>query len=227
MSRISRIALLVLLVGGGVVGWQTWRRGGIPGFLETDRAAETRRVREELAALSLPDRRALIRVLDQSVDPVTRRYRTRVVWEELTADGEGRYEPREIELAGRQPRFEALVMTFSAEARRDPLAGKSLLLFRRAYGEHTAPEAGYSFADPEHPVPPSYRVSETPSEVERELWRGFWGFATDPAAARAEGIEVVQCKAVSTELVPGKSYLITASDSGQLDLRGPFDTPPR
>lgn len=227
MKYLVRIIAVALLAGLGALGWQVWTQGGIPAFLESDEAAEERGLRATIADRGLRRREAVIRVLDQTRDPVTQRYRTRVIWEELGADGASRHEPIEIGLAGRQPRFEALVMTFGADRRADPLAGRSLVLFRRAYGEHTAPEAGFSFADPARPVPPSYRVNERPSEVERALWRRFWSFATDPAAAAEEGIEVVQAKAVSTRMLPGKHYLLTATDQGQLDLLGPYDTPPR
>jgi hypothetical protein len=227
MNNLGRIVALVLVAGLGAVGWQVWTQGGIPAFLESDEAAEERRLRGALAERKLDRREAMIRVVDQTRDPVTQRHRTRVVWEELGADGASRHEPIEISLAGQQPRFEALVMTFGEKEREDPLAGRSLVLFRRAYGEHTPPEAGFSFADPARPVPPSYRISERPSVVERELWRKFWSFATDPSAAAAEGIEVVQAKAVSTRMLPGKYYLITATDQGQLDLLGPYDSAPR
>lgn len=227
MKNFGRIATLALIGILGAIGWQVWKHGGLPGLLESDAQAEERALRGALAQRTVRRREALIRVVDQTRDPVTQRYRTRVVWEELAADGATRHEPIEIGLAGRQPRFEALVMTFADDGRDDPLAGRSLVLFRRAYGEHTAPEAGFSFADPSRPVPPGYRIGPRPSETERGLWRRFWSLATDPAAASAEGIDVLQAKAVSTRLLPGKHYLITATDQGQLDLLGPYDAPPR
>ncbi|MCA9323018.1 MAG: hypothetical protein KDB53_19915, partial [Planctomycetes bacterium] len=142
MTRLARFWTLGLAAAAVVLGGWLWNRGLPEAWLSTE-TRSLRELRRELAA-SLPAwREAEIRVLEilpgtDGGPPVTR-----LEWRELDAESQPGA-PIHFSVAGIQPRFEALTLTFaSGDGDRDPLAGKTLVLFRRAYGEHTAPDQGF------------------------------------------------------------------------------------
>ena len=93
-------------------------------------------------------------------------------------------------------------------------------MFRRIYGEATAPKDGFSFADPQRPVPAVYRLSAEGSAEETEMWRRFWRLATDPSAAREQKARVRQVsRSIATTLEEGRSYRVIAEAGGLMRIR--------
>lgn len=222
-----------LFVGGILVcfalfGLQQWTKFFPKTTIEEEMEAESRRLRTALAAKVVAARTIDVDVVARTIDPSSGRPKTRFLWREkrLTSNGEpdGHYDALELDCLGTQPRFEALVMTFDDEEKTD-LRGKSLVLFRRVYGEFTAPEDGYSFADPEDPVPAAYRSGGPKNAAERQLWSQLWNVATDPVLARRHDVAVVQTKAVAMNLIPGKRYRVEADSTGRIDIFGPMAIP--
>lgn len=115
--------------------------------------------------------------------------------------------------------FDALVVKFEPEfvGAADELRGKSLLLFRRIFGEHQQPAEGYMI-DPGGQVPDVYRVDPEPSEFEKEIWRRFWNYATDIELARQAGVRVAQGEAVYKPMRRAQVWTLTLSNTGDLNL---------
>lgn len=129
---------------------------------------------------------------------------------------------RRMTLPGKELYIDALVVTFDrglVEAG-DATRGKSLLLFRRAFGDLQKPADGVPLfrAEGDSPVPEVAEVDARPGEFERKLWAGFWELANDPAKARAAGIRVAQGEAPHVEPAVGQVYKLTLRASGGLEI---------
>ena len=105
------------------------------------------------------------------------------------------------------------------------LRGKSLLFFRRAFGDRQKPIDGVPLyrrssaaKDASEDIPDELRVDPLPSDYERQVWTSFWSYANDPAQAAAAGVRVAQGEAVHTRAVRGQVYKVTLSASHGLSL---------
>ena len=189
--------------------------------LAADRARleeERKRLTQVVERLSVERRVAAVDVLQQHVDDTGQVRQTVLRLTEFDRDGEPL--PSQVfGVPGRTPHFDALVIKFQDDyvANADVLRGTSLALFRRVYGETQAPEAGYWIGE-KGAVPDVYRVNPEPSDFERELWREFWSYATDPAKAAEAGVRVAQGEAVYAPVTAGERWLLTLESDGGLNL---------
>jgi hypothetical protein len=137
------------------------------------------------------------------------------------ARGGERLPPRTVAVRGREVYFDALLIKFADDHVKvgDPLRGKSLHLFRRAFGSAQEPRDGPFLAASESVVPDVYRLSERASEFERALWLRFWHWAAHPEEAEAEGVRIAQIEAVAIRPVLGTTYRITLEHDGGLNIR--------
>lgn len=129
---------------------------------------------------------------------------------------------RRMTLPGREVYIDALVVTFErglVEAG-DALRGKSLLLFRRAFGDQQKPVDGVPLfrRDDASPIPEVAAVDATPGAFERQLWARFWDYANDPALAKSAGIRIAQGEAPHVEAAVGQVYKLTLRASGGLEI---------
>ena len=127
-----------------------------------------------------------------------------------------------LTVRGEEVFFDALVIKFSHDLVKvgDPLRGKSLHFFRRAFGSAQEPREGPMLAANGSVVPDAYRgTSGTASAFEQALWLRFWYWVNHPAEAEAEGIRVAQGEAVFTRPEPGATYRITLEHAGGLNIK--------
>jgi len=170
--------------------------------------------------LTAESRIADVRILNQRRDvegvPIT-------TLEFVERDRDGKALPtRSLTVRGQEVYFDALVIQFSEKdvMAGDPLRGKSLHLFRRAFGSAQEPRDGPLIATAERDgVPDIYRVTPAPSAFEQRLWRLFWHWADHPAEAEQEGVSVAQIKAVGIRPVVGAAYRITLKHAGALSIK--------
>jgi hypothetical protein len=115
---------------------------------------------------------------------------------------------------------DALVIKFEDEfvTAGDALKGRSLLLFRRIFGDRHRPVEAHVL-DREGQMPQVYAAERAPSAFERELWAQFWMLANDPAEARRRGVRALHGEAVSTRLRPGAIYGVTFRSTGELTIQ--------
>jgi hypothetical protein len=220
-----------------VIGLAFVTAGGVATFvlLSPGEADRLRKENEDLARqkfelqrsierLTAEDRVAEVHVLDQVrvgelVDgkPAPTDLTT---LEFIQLDREGHPLPgRQVTIEGTSPRFESLLIMFSPEhvAAGDELRGKSLVLFRRIYGERQRP-IDAAWLDSPGEIPNVYRVNPNPSEFERKLWAKFWDYATDRTLADRDGVRLTQGQTVFVPMRKGDVWSLSLQHSGGLTI---------
>jgi hypothetical protein len=229
--KYSTLLSAALLVGAGAGGIYVADRLVFAPSREMERKlaerdariqALTERAQALEAAVRLlrhTERRARIVVLDQARG-ADGHLVTRLRFSELDPGGETVGEPREFTVTGDEVYVDALVIKFEDEfvTAGDALKGRSLLLFRRIFGDRHRPVDAHVL-DKEGQMPQAYAAEKAPSAFERELWARFWALANDPAEARRRGVRALHGEAVSTKLRSGGVYAVTFRSTGELTIQ--------
>ena len=165
------------------------------------------------------ERRARIVVLDQTPGSDGHLV-TRLRFSELDSGGNPIGEPREFSVTGDEVYVDTLVIKFDDAfvTGGDALKGRSLLLFRRIFGDRHRPVDAH-ILDREGQMPHAYAAEKAPSAFERELWAQFWTLANDAAEARRRGVRALHGEAVSTKLRKGGVYAVTFRSTGELTIQ--------
>jgi hypothetical protein len=129
-------------------------------------------------------------------------------------------------LPGEEFYLDALVVEFQRKLveEGDGLRGKSLLFFRRAFGDRQKPVDGVplyrqgTVTSVSEDIPDGLRVDPEPTEYEKQIWTRFWTYANDPGLAARAGIRVAQGEAVHIRAVRGQVYKVTLSAAHGLSL---------
>lgn len=240
-TNLLATVILVGLTAGGITYLQLqWRARRVErerkqleaavGVLEADNAA----LRSSVAALEaqceelrvfvgrltseshVADARIVASHPDREGVPVTT-----VEFTEQLGDGPAP-PPRVFTVRGREVYFDALVIRFDDDLVKvgDPLRGKSLHLFRRAFGSAQEPREGPLLAARQTDgVPDVYRSRGAPSEFERRLWQRFWHWAAHPGDAAREGVRIAQIDAVGIRPRVGVTYRLALEHDGGLTIR--------
>src|SRR5262249_62261872 len=125
-----------------------------------------------------------------------------------------------FEIKGEEFYVDALVVRFDDKFVEigDGLRGKSLLLFRRAFGNQQKPDDGTplfnSGPDEKNPVPAGLAVPGAPSAFEKGLWSRFWTLANDPEEAKKVGVRVAQGEAPHILARPHQVYQVRLRATG-------------
>ncbi|MDD5327204.1 MAG: hypothetical protein PHY02_05245 [Phycisphaerae bacterium] len=108
--------------------------------------------------------------------------------------------------------FDALVVKFGDKMVMDGKA-KALYLWRRVYGENTAPENGLTIEEPGR-EPQRYKdlLELLPTNERNLFWTNIW----DPDQLKEHGIKAVYGNVVYTKLRKGLVYVFKISSAGQL-----------
>jgi hypothetical protein len=221
----------VLLVGAGAGGiYLADRMVLAPGremerrLAERDAQIEALKERSQAleAAVRLlrhTERRARIIVLDQGPG-ADGHLVTRIRFTELGPQGEPIGESPEFAVTGDEVYVDTLVIKFEDEfvTAGDALKGRSLLLFRRIFGDRHRPVDAHVL-DREGQMPQAYAAEKAPSAFERDLWAQFWTLANDPAEAKRRGVRALHGEAVSTKLRKGGVYAVTFRSTGELSIQ--------
>jgi len=128
---------------------------------------------------------------------------------------------KDFTLPGEEVYVDALVVSFERAYVEggDGLRGKSLLLFRRAFGDRQKPVEGVPLhATGTAEVPEVYSVDAQPSAFERRIWADFWELANDPTKAKERGVRVAQGEAPHVKAVAGQVYKLTLRAAGGLEM---------
>lgn len=209
------------LIAVGLVTYTVWKH-----FNEKDRViAEQRRIIAELG-VKLDRAFADELVADVTID----RMYTDAAGEKKIDATFIQYRPgTEVEmmkktftLSGEEIYIDTLVVQFERAFIEggDALRGKTLLMFRRAFGDKQNPHDGVPLhrSKGESQVPEATQVDAVPTPFETELWAKFWAYANDPKAAAAAGIKVAQGEAVSKKAVQGQVYQLRLRASGGVTM---------
>ena len=225
-------AALSVLVWGSVLGLLGW-------FFHDmyEQRQEEEKLREALARLTeeTPCARILVHAADVNAD--TGKTEISMSW--LDTDANWKRLPgtemKKLKVVGKEAYFDSYQIIFGSEnvQEGDPLRGKTLTVFARAYGSDQKPSDGTPLNMPADVlgvaeaggelIPPAFRQGDgAPTEVELRLWSRFWELCTDPEAAEREGVRTVQGTAVHKPLQPKMEYRLSINNQGQIFLDGPL-----
>ena len=112
--------------------------------------------------------------------------------------------------------FDALIIKFGNKMVLDGKK-KSLYLWRRIYGEMTAPASGQPI-ETEGNEPERYKdvLAALPAEYRQMFWTNIWQLANDPELLKEYGIEAVYGNVTYSKLKPGLIYIFKITPTGQI-----------
>jgi hypothetical protein len=216
IRQLVALLFLAVFAVGGVITY----RNATENRRALEAATQLAEARQEaIARLTRSRRVAEAVVVDRYVDEKGCTI-SKVRFVELDENGEP-LKDVVVEVEGEVVYFDSLVLKFDGEkvAAGDPLKGRSVILFRRLFGEHQKPIDGVPLdAADEGGVPLAYSSREGVNEAERALWSRFWELANDPEAAAREGVRVAQGEAPYTRMETGKIYRLSVDDAGGLNV---------
>src|SRR5262245_49323464 len=156
--------------------------------------ARVRELEMALKLLKVDHRLARLDVKAQRPAPALKGgVETDVVFQELDAEGAPLGPEQPFTLVGKVAYIDALVIKFDDGfvEQGDALRGSSICFFRRLFGEYQKPSEGFPL-DAAGTRPRSYAGGDdATAPLERDLWRRFWDYANDPAAAAAAGVRAL------------------------------------
>ncbi len=175
-------------------------------------------LRQMIARLEADSRAAQILVTSVNFDETSQKTFTTIKFLEFDAKGTP-MEPRYFTFSGNIIQFQALVIRFDDLKVKlaDRLRGKSAYLFMNAFMLDRERTQVFEITKV-NDVPQGYRVDDKGSEFEKKLWREFWHFALDRAAAKKMGIKNAQIEAPGTVFIPGTLYTIKIEHDGGLRI---------
>jgi hypothetical protein len=229
---LVRTTVLAFLLGfvvlGGFALWSSSREAALRqelAKLEATMKAEIAAREAMIDRLSRTRRTARIEVLSQRTGPDghpserdgTRIVDTTVRFIELDEDGRelGR---REAVVPGDMLFVDAWTARFPKEivAEGNPLRGRTIVLLRRLFSDRMRPADGVAIDTP-GAIPDGYAGTEK-SRFEQAVWQGFWKLASDPVAAKRNGVAVAQGEAVYKPVRPGEAYDLMVDAAAGLSL---------
>jgi hypothetical protein len=112
--------------------------------------------------------------------------------------------------------FDALVVKFGDKMVMDG-KGKALYIWRRVYGENTAPENGLTIEEPGK-EPQRYKdlLELLPTKEVDLFWTNIWELANNPDQLKEYDIKAVYGNVVYSKLRKGLIYIFKISPTGQL-----------
>jgi hypothetical protein len=223
VKTLLSIALLVALVGVGFLGWQWYRKEG-----EKDRTIEEqKRVIAELG-VKLDKAWAEELVADMRVNSLSKSDKgepqMNLTFAQYAPGTEKPVMQKTMTIPGEEFYVDAFVAKFDRKLveEGDGLRGKSLLVFRRVFGDRQKPVDGVPLYRKSNEVdlvvPEQLQVDAKPSPFEIQLWSKFWTYANDPKAASEAGVRVAQGEAPHVKAVSGQVYKIVLRASGGLEI---------
>lgn len=213
---LTSLALLILLGTGGFLAYEKFTEEQARFAALAAESEERGRIIDRLTRSSRVAQTMVVKRWTEADGRVL----TKIRFVE-TDDEQNELSRKDLIVEGETVYFDALVLKFDQElvGQADELRGKSILLFRRIFGEHQKPSEGIKLDEGgDEGVPDIYRVDDDPSPLEVALWRDFWKFANDPDAAAAAGVRVAQGEAPYTKMEEGKIYTLSLDHSGGLNI---------
>ena len=142
---------------------------------------------------------------------------TRILFVETDrADPLTRVLEKEFEIEGDVIHFDALVVKFDYRVVMDGTE-RAMYLWRRVYGEHTSPDAGFPIeahgAEPKRYADICDRLSLQDRQM---FWAEIWNLANDPTRLADAGVKAIYGNVIYRQLRPGLIYVFKISNTGAL-----------
>lgn len=253
VNGLLRTLLATAVAGGvGVAGWfgyQTINERQLAKIALEETRGQLERVQKDLGAaheeirekdqqidqldtslrlLKVTHRVARLSVVDQERDPDLGKLRTQLEFVELDDQGNAIDEPKRFSILGDVVYLDSWVVKFDDEyvEKADLDRSTSLVLFRRAFGEHQEPSDGFPL-DHAGAAPRVYARGAAVSSLEKRIWDDFWSVANDELRQQELGIRAAHGEAPSMRVENGKSYRIELRASDGLSITPEDRLPPR
>ena len=223
--RVRSVLWFLLIAGLGVLGFLWYQKE-----TEKDRKIEEQArvigaLAQKLDRAWAEDLVADVRVESMEKNRATGKTEIKATFAQYSPGTEKPVFTKQMTLLGDEIYIDALVVKFERKIieEGDGLKGRSLLLFRRAFGDRQEPADGVPLfqkaADgKETGIPEALQVDQVPSQFEKDIWSRFWTYANDIKSAEDAGIRLVQGEAPHVRAVPGQVYKLTLRRSGGLEI---------
>ncbi len=218
-AGLIKLLLMVFLVVVGIWGLVVYRSvGTFQQFL-----TENHQLKAALTRLTQARQIGYAKVIDQRrVDGHTRT--TLAFYETDPKDATQRVLDGQYTVTGDVVHFDALVVKFADQM---VLDGKqhSLFLWRRLYGDDTAPAQGQQLEHPGEtpqryrallPAPDLWDKITLKKDFRAQFWKAIWKLANDPGKLKKYGITAVYGNGVYVRMEPGKVYRFMLNKAGQI-----------
>jgi hypothetical protein len=204
------LVLLCVLIVLAIIGRGFW----LASRTIFDLLTENRQLKSAISNLTAESQIGLARVMSQE-------HKDGVLWTRVRFIETARDNPskeiltREYNIEGDIVHFDALIVKFDNRYVADG-KGRALYLWRRVYGEKTAPAS----AEPiEEPGAEPKRYDELLAKLslrDRKLfWTEIWNLSNDPNRLKAAGVQAVYGNDVYTRLAPNLLYVFKIGNAGQ------------
>jgi hypothetical protein len=123
---------------------------------------------------------------------------------------------KEYTLPGDVIHFDALIVKFGDKIVMDGKA-RALYLWRRVYGDKTAPEEGFEIEEPgAEPQRYADLLAALPIQQREVFWSNIWDLANDPDKLKKYDIEAIYGNAIYSRLQQGLIYIFKITAAGQV-----------
>ncbi|HUW17889.1 MAG TPA: hypothetical protein VMW16_01140 [Sedimentisphaerales bacterium] len=123
---------------------------------------------------------------------------------------------KEYTIEGDIVHFDALIVKFGDKMVMDGKT-KALYLWRRVYGEKTAPQDGFAIEEPGlEPRRYGDLLELLPPNQRQLFWTNIWDLANNPERLKEYDITAIYGNAVYSRLRPGLIYVFKISSTGQV-----------
>lgn len=212
LSVLTFGVLAVFVVAIAFVG-----RGFYKGAMTIhDLLGENQQLKEAITNLTAEDQIGYAKVISQRPGDDGRLLTTLRFVETSREDKTRRILQKEYTIEGDVIHFDALIVKFTDEMVMDGKA-RALYIWRRVYGEKTAPEDGFPI-EVHGGEPRRYAdLLELLPKAHRELfWSHIWDLAHDPEALAQYGIKAIYGNVIYSQLREGLIYVFKIGPTGHL-----------
>ncbi len=217
LKGLGQIISLCILITIGSVGFYIYR-DHFSAQHTIDKLTEEKKVLETVVQrLSSENRVAEVIVTDQR--EVAGVIQTTLLFVEYAKDGR-EIPPKVLTVKGKTAHFDALVIKFDRDfvKENDPLRGKSIALFVRAFGDQETPESGPKIDVPDK-IPAVYQGADPRvSDFELGLWKKFWLLVVSEEERKKAGIRVAQGEGPWGPFEMDRLYTLTIDSDGGLNI---------
>jgi hypothetical protein len=204
------LILLLVLVVAGVIGRWLW----LTSRTIFDLLTENRQLKTAISNLTAESQIGLARVIGQ--ERKDGRLLTRVRFIETARDDPARQIlTQEYEIEGDVVHFDALIVKFDNRYVADGKE-RALYLWRRIYGEKTAPASASPIEEPgAEPKRYDELLRKLSLRDRRLFWTEIWKLSNDPNRLKSAGVQAVYGNDVYASLAPGFLYVFKIVNTGQ------------
>ena len=215
VGRLARrtflwLMLLCTLIVLGIIGRGVW----LTSRTIFDLLTENRQLKTAISNLTAESQIGLARVVGQELRDG--RLLTRVRFTETARDDPSRQIlTREYDIEGDIVHFDALIVKFDNRYVTDGKE-RALYLWRRIYGENTAPASASPIEEPgAEPKRYDELLTKLSLRDRRLFWTEIWKLSNAPDRLKSAGVQAVYGNDVYASLAPGFLYVFKIGNAGQ------------